>query len=224
MIGQCHSRGGPKRCRHQQGMTADGQVVAEKRSQQLGHIRVAGMRLINHKQTARERTSPQVSPLHPERGKQDLINRPYGRRRTQETARTLRGPAGTTSQFVIRVILPFNLESSDPACCGDAGLQITRDGEHSLSPSIRWQQSAHCHVHPTLQLLCRRAGRDREIESVHESRAPEGVEPQYGGLGLPRAGLALQHEQRTSERSLGHRSLQRTRLRIIEQVGECHGW
>ena len=118
-------------------MTADSQVVPEERPQQLGHIRVAGMRFIDYEQTARERTSSQVSPFHLERRKQDLINRPYRSRGTQETARTLRGPAGTTSQLVLWIIFPFDLELPDAVCCGDAGLQITRDGEHGLSPSLR---------------------------------------------------------------------------------------
>ena len=195
MIGQCRPRRGPQRCRHQQRLAADCQVVAEQRAQQLGHIRVAGMRLIDYKQTARDSTSSQVSPFHFERGKQDLIDRAYRGRRAQEMAGTLRGPARATSRLILWIILPFDLEPPDPAGCGEAGLGIAWDGEHGLNPYVRWEQSAQRHVHSTLQLLCRRAGRNREVESVDKSCTPEGIESQHGSFGLPRSGLAFQHQQ-----------------------------
>ena len=158
-------------------------MALQHAAQHPGHVGVAGVDFVDDQQAPRERSRPEMRPLHAQAREQHLVDGSDGRRGGQKLPGALGRPA-REARPLVRFVLPEDVESADPFAFSVACSVVPGHGEHRFDLRVGRDQPGQCLFDPDVELLRRRSRRHREVQSVDEALAPQRGETQDGGFRL----------------------------------------
>ena len=178
-------------------MAARARVGVEQRLDDAAHVGVGRVYLVHHQQIAGQAGGPHVRVAHLERGHHRLVHRAHGDLRGQVALGTLRRPGTFRTMFAGRALVVL----LQPHPHGVFPSVVARDREYDRRRALR-EQPLHETLDAPVNLACRGAGGQREVDAVDESLLVHAGEPPQGRLGLAGAGLGLEDDDRRVQRRI----------------------
>ena len=205
-----------ERCRHQKGVSPRAHMGVEQRFQDDAHVGVGCVYLVHDEQIAGEAGGAHVGVLELERAHHRLVNRADCDLRGEVSLGVLGHPRSLFFMMAGRCVVVFR---HPDAGCVDAGF-VAGHGAYDGRSTIREEVGDET-LDALVYLNSGGAGRQGEVEAVHQSVFVHAGEPPKRGLRLAGAGLRLDNDEWPVERRVTHGLLNRVGRTVYpEQVPE----
>ena len=198
-------------------MSAERQVIAQDAALDFGHPCIRCVDFVDHEERAGQGAAAQVGMLDLKPRQHDLINRSHRNLCSKKSGCMLGRPPGGSADSVFGVVPEHTKFRQASALCV-ARKCLSRNCEHGLGMRCG-EQPLHRVIDPTLQLTCRGASRNREIEAVNFAGLIEPGKSPKRGLGLSGAGFGFEYDQPLGKRDVGDGPLCRSRCRVPGKQG-----